>query len=136
MEFTIREYGTYQSGEVLALYKAVGWTNYTQNPQMLQQAFAHSLKIWAAFDGETLAGLIRVVGDGASIIYIQDLLVRPEYQRKGIGTALMKKILDEYAGVYQKCLAADDTEKTAAFYRSLGFEQLDDWGCCGFIRND
>lgn len=31
-------------------------------------------------------------------------------------------------------LATDDTEKTIAFYRSMGFRKMSDWGCCGFMR--
>lgn len=30
----------------------------------------------------------------------EDILVYPEYQRNGIGTALLQKILDEYKNVY------------------------------------
>jgi len=36
------------------------------------------------FDGEDLIGLIRVVGDDTSIIYIQYILVKEEYKRQGI----------------------------------------------------
>lgn len=135
MEFTIKEYDVYKQQEVLSLYESVGWTSYTENPDMLRLAFAGSLKVLGAWVDDILVGVIRVVGDGASIVYIQDILIRPECQRKGIGTALMKQILDTYSGVYQKCLSTDNTEKTVAFYRSLGFYKLDDWDCCGFMKN-
>ena len=39
--------------------------------------------------------MVRVVGDGASVILIQDLLVHPEYQRKGIGDQLMRAVLEK-----------------------------------------
>lgn len=32
MQFTIKEYETYNSEEILNLYASVGWTNYTDNP--------------------------------------------------------------------------------------------------------
>ena len=44
MEFTIREYTEYREAEILRLYESVGWTNYTGNPGMLKNAYAHSLK--------------------------------------------------------------------------------------------
>lgn len=42
-----------------------------------------------AYDHSQLVGLIRVVGDGLTFIYVQDLLVNSAYQRRGIGTKLI-----------------------------------------------
>ena len=50
--------------DVLHLYQAVGWTNYTNQPQMLEQALSHSLSTYLARDGEEIVGLVRLVGDG------------------------------------------------------------------------
>jgi len=60
---------------VLDLYASVGWSNYTNRPQQLEQAFHQSLFVMAAYDEDKLVGLIRVVGDGLTIVFIQDLLV-------------------------------------------------------------
>lgn len=132
----IEPYKTYDSDEILALYGAVGWTAYTEQPEMLRQAFAHSLLTLAACDGDKLVGIIRAVGDGYSMVYVQDILILPGYQRRGIGTALMKEMLSRYEHVYQKALMTDNTPKTIAFYRSLGFTQVTDWGCTAFMKND
>ena len=78
----IREYRGYREEEILPLYEQVGWTSYTARPAMLENAFRHSLKVLAAYEGKMLVGLIRVVGDGYSIVYIQDILVLPACQRK------------------------------------------------------
>ena len=67
--------------DVLPLYQAVGWTNYTNQPQMLEQALSHSLAIYLARDGEKIVGLVRLVGDGFSSVFVQDLIVLPSYQR-------------------------------------------------------
>ena len=48
----------------LHLYQAVGWTNYTHQTEMLEQALSHSLVIYLALDGDAVVGLIRLVGDG------------------------------------------------------------------------
>ena len=87
MEFQIREYKNYNRQEILALYQSAGWSNYTSDPDMLEEAYRHSLKIYAAYIEEKLIGVIRVTGDGYSVIVIQDILVFPEYQRQGIGRA-------------------------------------------------
>lgn len=130
----IAEYGPFRLDELLRLYGSVGWTNYTGHAEMLEQAYANSLKTLAAYDGETLVGVIRAIGDGCSILYIQDLLVLPEYQRRGIGSALTRRLLALYPDVYQKVLLTDDTEKTVRFYRSLGFQPAAEQGCAAFFR--
>ena len=132
MEFSIKEYEVYNEPEILALYQSVGWSNYTNNPQMLKDAYSNSLKILGAYQNEKLIGIIRVVGDGHSVVFIQDLLVYPEYQRQGVGTALLKQILLDYKHVYQKHLLTENTEKTIQFYQSLGFTMDTDMECRAF----
>ena len=120
--------------EVLPLYEAVGWTNYTQNPTMLKEAYKNSLHILAALNEEgKLLGVLRAVGDGASILFIQDILVYPAYQHQGIGTALLQKTLEKYKDVYQIQLATDDSKKTVSFYESNGFTSLTSLNCVSFI---
>ena len=122
--------------DVLHLYQAVGWTNYTNQPQMLAQALSHSLATYLARDGEKIVGLVRLVGDGFSSVFVQDLIVLPSYQRQGIGSNLMKEALADYKDAYQIQLATEQTEKTLAFYRSLGFETLSTYDCTGMIWVD
>ena len=119
--------------DVLHLYQAVGWTNYTNQPQMLAQALTHSLAIYLARDGEKIVGLVRLVGDGFSSVFVQDLIVLPSYQRQGIGSTLMKQALADYKDAYQVQLATEQTEKNLGFYRSLGFETLSSFQCTGMI---
>lgn len=122
--------------DVLPLYQAVGWTNYTNQPQMLEQSLAHSLATYLARDGEEIVGVVRLVGDGFSSVFVQDLIVLPSYQRQGIGSALMEKALGDFKDAYQVQLATDQTEKTLGFYRSLGFETLSTYDCTGMIWVD
>ena len=130
----IKPYSNYSEAEILPLYESVGWVFYCAHPDIVAQAYANSLCILAAYEDEKLVGLIRCVGDGHTIVFIQDILVYPEYQRRGIGTALMKAVLEKYSHVYQIELATDNTEKTIAFYKSFGFHNLSDIGCCGFMK--
>ena len=122
--------------DVLHLYQAVGWTNYTNQPQMLEKSLFHSLAIYLARDGEEIVGLVRLVGDGFSSVFVQDLIVLPTYQRQGIGSDLMKEALGDYKNAYQVQLATEQTEKTLGFYRSLGFETLSTYDCTGMILVD
>ena len=130
---TIKKQEIVKLEDVLHLYQAAGWTNYTNQPQMLEQALPHSLVIYLALDGDAVVGLIRLVGDGFSSVLVQDLIVLPIYQRQGIGSALMKEALKDYKDAYQVQLVTEETERTLEFYRSMGFEILSTYDCTGMI---
>lgn len=134
MEYQIKEYTDYRESEILELYNSVEWSNYVNNPEMLKNAYKGSLKIYGAYVKDKLVGIIRVVGDGYSCVFIQDILIYPEFQRKGIGSALLQRILDEYKNVYQKHLCTDFTEKTVNFYKSMGFIMDTDVNCRAFSK--
>ena len=130
----IREYTEYNESEILGLYGSVGWTAYTDDPAALRNGFANSLLILAAYEEASLVGLIRVVGDGHTVVFVQDMLVRPQFQRRGIGSALLRAVLNRYANVRQIELLTDDTPETTAFYRAIGFRELTELGCRGFMK--
>ena len=130
---TIKKQEFVKLEDVLHLYQAVGWTNYTDQSEMLEQALSHSLAIYVALDGDTVVGLIRLVGDGFSSVLVQDLIVLPIYQRQGIGSALMKEALENYKDAYQVQLVTEQTEKNLGFYRFMGFEILSTYDCTGMI---
>ena len=130
----IREYKTYNEMEILHLYSSVGWTAYTDQPEVLRKGFESSMLTLAAYEGDQLLGIIRAVGDGYTVVFIQDILVFPEHQRQGVGSALLQAILGRYSHVRQIELATDNTPETIAFYKSMGFRELSEIGCCGFMR--
>ena len=131
----IREYTDYRRDEIIRLYSAVGWTAYTENMDALERGYKNSLAVLAAYEDNELLGIIRAVGDGSTVVFIQDILVYPEKQRCGVGTALMRALLDRYPNVRQIELATDDTPETAAFYKSAGFTEFSEMGCCGYMKS-
>lgn len=134
MSVNIQEYTNYNETEILALYSSVGWSGYTNNPQLLRLGFENSLLILGAYEDNRLVGIIRAVGDGHTIIFVQDLLVHPQYQRRGIGKTLLQTLLDKYRQVRQIELVADESPELTVFYQTVGFKKLNDFGCCGFMR--
>lgn len=133
---SVRKQKVVKLEDVLHLYQAFGWTNYTHQSQMLEKSLSHSLAIYLALDGDVVVGLVRLVGDGFSSVFVQDLIVLPSYQRQGIGSALVKEALGNYKDAYQIQLVTDQTEKNMGFYRSLGFETLSTYDCTGMIWVD
>lgn len=130
----IREYKIYNESEILNLYASVDWTAYTDHPEVLKKGFKNSMLTLAAYEGGQLMGIIRTVGDGNTIVFVQDILVFPQHQHEGVGSALLKAVLDRYSHVRQIELATDNTEKTIAFYKSMGFKEMSEIGCCGFMK--
>jgi GNAT superfamily N-acetyltransferase len=118
------------------LYGDAGWSLYTRDIALLARAVSNSLDVITAWQGDSLVGLIRTIGDGESVIYIQDILVLVAFQRRGIGTVLLQRVLDKYKHVRQKALLTGNTEKQRAFYESLGFRSSDEFDCICFMRND
>lgn len=87
--------------QLINLYNSVGWSAYTTDPAVLNQAIINSLDVITAWENQRLIGLIRTVGDGQTILYIQDLLVAPSFQQQGIGTKLMQQILNKHKNIRQ-----------------------------------
>lgn len=87
-----------------------------------------------AYLNKKLVGIVRVVGDGASIIFIQELLVHPGHHRQGVGGQLLQHVLDKYEMVHQKALLTDDTEKTKAFYSKLGLTLIEETNGICFVK--
>ena len=121
--------------EVLALYKSVGWSMYTRDPARLERALTYSLRVLGAYEGKQLVGLIRAVGDGETILFIQDLLVLPEYQRRGIGKQLIEALLARFPEVRQRVLLTDDDPKTRSFYKAAGFVESQQVGVIAFYHD-
>lgn len=130
----IQEYVDININEIVKLYESVGWSNYINNTVMLEAAYSHSLKILSAWDEDKLVGIIRGVGDGYSILYIQDIIVLPDYQGQGIGTMLFDSIDKLYPLVYQKVLITDNQPSTVHFYKKFGFVKTEDYRCVAFVK--
>lgn len=132
--------GTVPSAAQLAgLYNAVGWSTYTKDPAQLERAVAGSALVITAWEKKELLGLARVISDGETIAYLQDILVHPEHQRRGIGRELFIRAITPFAHVRQKVLITDDEPGQRAFYESLGFTETRDVRGAGlrtFIRFD
>jgi GNAT superfamily N-acetyltransferase len=112
--------------EVVDLYASVGWAAYTADPATLLRGLAGSHRIVTAREGGHLVGLARSISDGETIAYVQDILVRPDAHRRGIGRQLMTALLDAYRSVRQNVLLTDAEDRQRAFYEAMGFDEAHD----------
>lgn len=105
--------------EVLGLYADAGWTEYLKDLEGLKAGIAASLLGVVAREEGRVVGYARVVGDGSTIVVIQDLLVRGDCQGRGLARSLVDLVLERYPGVRQRILLCD--AELEAFYGKLGF---------------
>ncbi len=80
------------SAEYRSLISAVGWAAWI-NFAAADAALARSLYHVVALHEEAVIGMARVVGDGAMFFYIQDVVVTPAYQGRGVGTLLLERVM-------------------------------------------
>lgn len=118
--------------QVLRLYNDAGWLAYTEKPERLMQALERSLYLVCAYEDGQLCGLLRAVGDGCTILYIQDILVEHAHRRAGVGRRMAEMLLEAYPDVRQKVLMTDETPEMHGFYESLGFCPAEQMGLTAF----
>ena len=108
--------------DVVDLFSSVRWRS-QQYPGDLVAGLKNSDCVFTVWKGSYLIGLINALTDGYMIVYIHFLLVRPEYQRQGIGTRLLDLVLEEYKHIHTKILMAYN--RKVKFYKRAGFEKAD-----------
>jgi GNAT superfamily N-acetyltransferase len=107
--------------EYSALIASVGWKE--RDPGAIETALGQScFSVCAEVEGRTV-GMGRVTGDGGLHYYITDVVVDPGYQRRGIGTAIVRALggwletlphPNTFVGVFA-------TGGTRRFYERLGY---------------
>ncbi|KEZ48184.1 GNAT family N-acetyltransferase [Metabacillus indicus] len=125
MKITYKETNLLDEKQVGHLYQDANWTSYTEDMPKLMSAIKSSLKVITAWEHGQLIGLVRVVGDGLTIIYIQDLLVLESCRNRGVGSELLKLVLEQYKDVRQNVLLTDESEEVRSFYEKNGFSSCD-----------
>lgn len=80
----IKYYDHFYLEEILHLYQSVDWTNYLKRADILEEAYANSLCVLAAYGGDSLLGIIRAIGDGFTLCLCKILSFCPNTKEKGL----------------------------------------------------
>ncbi len=107
--------------EALALLYEKAPLGPKREPEKLRLAFKNSLLKVFAFDGEILIGAGRALSDGVWRAAIYDVAVLPEYQGRGIGSKLIRNLIQQAAVDVITLYAAPGKER---FYKQFGFRQM------------
>jgi len=107
----------------LGLRNAVNWKVLSES--QADKALKNSLITFTAFLDNKAVGMSRVVGDGAVICYVQDLVILPECQKLGVGKQLMERVVSYVEGIREEnteimlCLMCSKGREK--FYERFGF---------------
>ncbi len=105
------------------LYDSVGWGAYDN--EVAQKALDNTFYSISVYDDDRIIGYGRLIGDTICFLYIQDIMVKPEYQGNKIGTLIMDKLLEKINQIKKEnpnlrvyLGASKNKEK---FYEKFGF---------------
>lgn len=97
-----------------ALYESLGFgirSDYLGTPGLVGKMFGPGCFGLFAFEGAELTGLIRVFSDDLVCTWIAELCVRPDRQKRGIGTALLERVLERFShtAIYAEAFAGQES---------------------------
>ena len=126
-EIEVRLVKSWDNEEIDDLYRAGGWWREEYDPSTLGSLIQGSFSFAVAVNKKTgkAIGMGRVISDGVSDGYIQDLVVLPVYRKSGIGREMISALVGQcvQSGITWIALIAEpDTEE---FYQPLGFKPME-----------
>ncbi len=124
MSIIFTEEKRFTQQQVEDLFLSVGWIsgNY---PDRLYRALMNSSTVLTAWENDCLVGLARVLDDGGMLAYMHYVLVRPDFQGKGVAGTMIDMIKNKYRDfLYLEVMPEE--RKNASFYERFGFQEMKD----------
>lgn len=124
IEFQIVE--EWSAEDIVRLYKAGGWWRDNYDPKGIPKLITGSFAFAVAVDVQTgrAIGMGRVISDGVSDAYIQDIVVLEAWRGNGIGVRLVKILLEHCIRERLLWIGLVAKPGMRSFYTPLGFEIL------------
>ena len=116
----IKDIHDFSEEQLEELFLSVKWSS-GKYPDKLVTAMKNYRTVYSAWDNDKLVGLICAMDDGIMTAYIHYLLVRPEYQGKGLGKILVSRMTEHYKDYLRIVVISYDNE--TGFYESCGFRK-------------
>lgn len=122
-EFTVK-YNELTAEEFIFLWETV-WGD-GPSLEQTELAMKHTLFRVSVYDGNKIVAMARMIGDLGLDYYIKDVVVKPEYQKKGIGKMLINELIKYIqrngvsgTNIFVELCAMPDK---ISFYEQFGFE--------------
>ncbi len=125
-EIEIRFVKSWPEDDIVKLYKVGGWWKDSYDKSGIKKLIKGSFCFAVVIDKKTkkTIGMGRVLSDGVSDGYIQDLVILPEYRKKGVGKKLTKSLIDycKSKGITWIALISEPNQEN--FYKKIGFKEM------------
>lgn len=124
--------------DFMLLRKSVGLKELSK--EQVSKMINNSIYTLVIKDGDKPIGMGRLVGDGAYVYYLQNINVKPEYQKSGVGTLILNNLLnfikkDKIEGTEVMVLLMS-SKIAEGFYKKFGFRSRpNEKEGCGMIIN-
>ncbi|KHF38204.1 GNAT family N-acetyltransferase [Halalkalibacter okhensis] len=110
--------------EFFMLYETTGWNiNGTYTKEQLFIAINNSWYSISAYHNEKLVGFGRIISDGVYQTFIGDMIVHPEYQKRGIGSEILNLLTDKCKASGIKWVQLSCARGKVDFYKKFGFQK-------------
>ena len=117
-DYTYKYEKEIDKNELIQLFESVGWET-AKYPNRLCLAIKNSDYVMTVWKEESLIGLISAITDGYINVFVTYLLVKPQYQKRGLGKFMMKDFLKKFSGFGRRILTTElDKEE---YYKKFGF---------------
>jgi aralkylamine N-acetyltransferase len=125
-QIEIRLVTSWPSDEIVQLYKAAGWWKDTYSKEGIPHLIAGSFAFAVALDTNSskTIGMGRVLSDGVSDAYIQDLIVLPAYRGKHVGKKIVQTLVDHCISMGILWIGLIAEPGSSQFYTTLGFTPM------------
>ncbi len=118
MEFRVKRNAGLDYLQVHELRLAVGWTS---DPERQRKEIENCYSNFSIVSQGVLIGYLNIISDGVSDALLNNLMVHPDYQRKGVGTKLVKTAVDELTRDGVKFFNLVFNDELVPFYKKCGF---------------
>jgi len=104
------------------LFETTGWNQaYRADEDALYAAISSSWYVLSAYANDDLVGFGRIISDGVLYALICDLIVKPSYQKQGIGSTLLSKLIARCRLQQIRVIWLFAAKGKRSFYQNFGF---------------
>ena len=118
---------TEQIAAITRLYRQEGWWSpEPDNPDLVAGIVRGSHCFLTAVQGNEIVAMGRAISDGVSDAYIQDVTVAPSYRGKGVGTTIIRKLVERLNEDGLEWIGLIAEKNSYHFYERIGFTRMTD----------
>lgn len=119
--------GPDQLSQIISLYRQAGWWHESapDDPELVARIIRGSHCFLIVTLEDEIIGMGRAISDGASDAYIQDVTIKDEFRKDGLGTKVVSVLVDRLIQDHIEWIGLIAEAGSAPFYRKIGFTMME-----------